>query len=64
MKSIATAIQEGPYIKVYESNGQLLFSKYGGELQGFTSSMVTIREGAYIAGYDARGNRIFWKHQP
>lgn len=57
---IATAAQRGDYVEVYDERGSRLTSIYagGGQLVGFTASVVTIRRGNYNEMYDERGSRI------
>jgi len=58
-RKIGYAIQDGPFIYVYDENGYSLFSlrTRGGPndgLKGYTSSTVTIQDGSFIYVYDAR----------
>jgi len=62
-RKIGYAIQDGPFIYVYDENGYSLFSlrTRGGPndgLKGYTSSTVTIRDGSFIHIYNARGECI------
>lgn len=58
--AIATATQKGSSVYVYNEKGSLLFSK-SGELQGYTSSTVSIRRGSTVYTYDEKGILKFQK---
>ena len=59
--AIATAIQRGPCVYIYDENGRQLGVISTGPapngLAGFTNSTVSIRRGGYIYIYDERGRQ-------
>ncbi len=59
-KQIASAVQKGSEVDVYDERGSRLFSK-NGELQGFTSTTVSIKRDSYVTTYDAKGSSKFSK---
>lgn len=52
--AIATAIQRGSRVYVYDDRKHELYSKRG-ELHGFTGSSVSVRDGNRIHVYDEKG---------
>lgn len=60
--AIATAVQRGSSVYVYDEKGRQLFSKSAGGpkggLQGYTASTVSIRQGSSIYVYDEQGRQI------
>ena len=57
---IASAVQKGSYVYLYDERGSQLCSIYcdnDGSLQGYTASTVSIRKGSYIYVYDERGSQ-------
>ena len=58
MKTIATAVQKGSSVYVYDDKGGTLFIR-SGELQGYTSTTVSIRQGSSVYVYDANGATKF-----
>ena len=57
---IASAVQRGSYVYVYnERGGQLCALPCGndGSLQGYTASTVSIKRGNYIYIYDEKGSQ-------
>ena len=64
--AIASAIERGSVILVYDHEGQMLFSKARGSglhdgLLGFTSSTVTVRTGLSITTYGEYGQILYTK---
>ena len=64
--AIASAIERGSLICVYDERGHTLFSKARGSgakdgLLGFTGSTVTVRFGSIIYTYDEKGMTIYAK---
>lgn len=57
-KTIATAVQKGSSVYVYNEKGVTLFSR-SGELVGFTSTSVSVKRGNTITCYDATGKTMF-----
>ena len=55
---IAIAKQEGSSVRVYDERGSFMFQK-SGELQGYTSTTVSIKEGSSIRVYDEKGSFKF-----
>ena len=53
--AIATAIQRGSRVFVYDERKHELFSK-NGELHGYTGSSVSIKERNHIYVYDEKGH--------
>jgi hypothetical protein len=56
---IASAVQKGSYVYLYDERGSQLCSIYcdnDGSLQGYTASTVSIRKGSYVYVYDERGS--------
>ena len=53
--AIATAIQRGSRVYVYDDRKHELYSK-SGELHGFTGSSVSVRDGNRIHVYDEKGH--------
>ena len=61
--AIMMAMEENNWVKVYNTNNSLLYSKpidksRGDALMGFTSNAVTIKESNWIKVYDEKGNTI------
>lgn len=61
--AIATAVQRGSSIYVYDEKGSLMFQRPSGSgpkdgLQGYTSSTVSIRTGSSIYVYDDKGSYL------
>lgn len=54
---IATAIQSGTFVAVYNEKNQQIMAK-SGELHGHSGSTVSIRNGTFINTYDERGRLI------
>ena len=54
---IATVVQKGIFIQVYNEKGQTLFSQ-NGELQGFTSNSVSVKRGNAVYVYNEKGQQI------
>lgn len=55
---IASAIQKGAYVYLYNEKGSQLRSIYcgnDGSLQGYTATTVSIRKGNYVFVYDEKG---------
>lgn len=57
-KNIATAVQKGTNVYVYNEKGIHLFNR-AGELVGFTSTTVTVKKGNSLICYDATGKTLF-----
>lgn len=60
---IASAVQRGGVVYVYDAKGLTLFTKPCGRqpgdgLRGFTSSTVSIKTGSAIYTFDERGLQI------
>lgn len=55
--AIGMAQQKGYTIYVYDENNNQLWTRSGGELQGYTSSIVTIKVGSTLYMYDEKGNQ-------
>ena len=55
---IATAIQEGSSVVVYDERFTTLFVLYG-ELVGYTLKAVTVKDGHSVSVYNDRGRQIF-----
>jgi hypothetical protein len=61
--TIATAVQRGRFVYVYDDRGRQRASLLAGNgpndgLVGYTGSNVSIRRGAFIYTYDAKGRQI------
>lgn len=56
---IGMAQQEGGFVRVYDENGNYLFSIGGELLVGYTSSTVSIKDGSFIRVYDSTGSYKF-----
>ena len=61
--AIGSAVQRGSLVYVYDKKGRRLTSLLAGkgpkdELQGYTSSTVSVRRGSLIYTYDERGRRL------
>ena len=54
---IATAIQRGNTVYVYNEKNSTLFTAFG-ELQGYTSSTVSIKKATTIYVYNEKGSII------
>jgi hypothetical protein len=64
--AIATAIERGSQVFVYDERGQMLFSKPKGSgphdgLLGFTGSTVTVRSGSVVFIYGLHGEIVYSK---
>jgi hypothetical protein len=64
--AIASAIEGGSQIFVYDERGLMLFTKPKGAgpddgLLGFTSSSVTVRSGSIATTYGPTGQMIYTK---
>lgn len=57
-KNIASAVQKGSNVYVYNEQGCSLFYKQG-TLIGFTATTVTIKRGDYIECYNNKGSKLF-----
>jgi len=62
--AIASAIERGSVILVYDHEGQMLFSKANGSgphdgLVGYTATTVTVRNGLSITTYAEDGQILF-----
>ena len=63
-QQIASAVERGSYIYVYNDKGNQICAISGGGsgpkdgLQGYTGSTVSVRRGSYIYVYNAKGNQI------
>lgn len=55
--AIATAVQRGNWVYVYDERGNSIMS-LDGELHGFTSNTVSIKRGNWIHVYDERRRPI------
>lgn len=60
--TIASAIQKGNFVYVYDERGRQLttIASGGGSgdgLQGYTATTVSIRKGSFIYVYDERGHQ-------
>lgn len=58
--AIASAVQNGSTVYVYDERGMTLYTK-SGNLQGFTSTTVNVRIGTTMYIYDERGRTKFTK---
>ncbi len=61
--TIASAVQRGSYVYLYDGSGRQLAainsdSLPGDGLQGYTGSTVSIRRGPYVYVYDENGRQI------
>lgn len=54
--AIGMAQQKGTNVYVYDENNRQLWTRWG-ELQGYTSSIVTIKNGNQLYMYDERGTQ-------
>ncbi|MBQ8459901.1 hypothetical protein IJ541_07350 [bacterium] len=54
--AIGMAQQKGTNVYVYDENNRQLWTRWG-ELQGYTSSTVTIKNGNQLYMYDERGTQ-------
>lgn len=54
--AIATAVQRGNWVYVYDENGHQLTS-LNGDLHGFTGSSVSVKRGNWIYVYDENGHQ-------
>lgn len=57
-KTIASAVQKGSNVYVYNEKGMTLFCRPG-ELLGFTSTTVTVKKGSSAICYDVSGKTLF-----
>lgn len=57
---IATAIQRGSTVYVYNEKGSVILTKMG-DLHGYTSSTVSVKKGTTIYTYDEKGSTISTK---
>lgn len=63
-QQIASAVERGSYIYVYNDKGNQICAISGGGsgpkdgLQGYTGSTVSVRRGSYIYIYNSKGNQI------
>lgn len=61
--AIASAVDRGSFIFVYNEQGQQIATIPSGDqpgdgLQGYTSTTVSVRRGAFVFIYDERGQQI------
>jgi hypothetical protein len=61
--AIATAVQQGTYVRVYNERGGMIFSIPSGNgpkdgLQGYTGTTVSVRVGGYVRVYNEKGRMI------
>lgn len=54
--AIAMAQQKGNYVYVYDEKNRQLFTQLG-ELQGYTSTIVTVKRNNYLYMYDEKGRQ-------
>jgi hypothetical protein len=59
--AIASAVERGGWVYVYDERGRTLTtfpgaSQPGEGLQGYTSTTVSVKRGGWINVYDERGN--------
>ena len=54
--AIATAVQRGSWVYVYDENRNQTTTLYG-DLHGFTGSTVSIRRGNWIYVFDEHGHQ-------
>ena len=64
--AIASAVERGSYVYVYDEKGKQLFSKPAGSgpddgLKGYTSGAVSIQIRGYLYTYDEHGRQKFSK---
>ena len=62
-KIIASAVERGSYIYVYNDKGSQIAAISGGSgpkdgLTGYTGSTVSVRRGSYVYVYNANGSQI------
>jgi hypothetical protein len=65
--TIATAVQKGQFIYVYDANGRELCHIYvgiTGTLQGYTSSTVSAQRDKFLYTYDEKGMQLSASHAP
>lgn len=55
---IASAVQDGSSVRVYDERGNHKFS-IPGQLVGFTGSTVSVKDGSSTRTYDEKGNHMF-----
>ena len=60
--AIATAVQRGSMVQVYDERGRAIFSR-SGDLHGYTGGTVSVRRGRSIYTYDERGRQISTRTQ-
>ena len=58
--AIATAVQRGAYVYLYDENNRAIASLPAGNgpcdgLKGYTPSRVNIQRGAFVYSYDGQG---------
>jgi hypothetical protein len=54
--AIATAVQRGTWVYVYDEHGHQLTSIHG-DLHGFTGSSVSVKRGSWVYVYDEHGHQ-------
>ena len=64
--AIASAVQRGHYVYVYNEKGRQLASLTAGSgpedgLKGYTGSSVSVRRGSYIYTFDEKGRQLMTK---
>ena len=64
--AIASAVQRGHYVYVYDEKGRQLASLTAGSgpedgLKGYTGSSVSVRRGSYIYTFDEKGRQLMTK---
>ncbi|OYY38320.1 MAG: hypothetical protein B7Y08_23135 [Rhodospirillales bacterium 24-66-33] len=55
--AIATAVQKGTMVYVYDAKGRQL-SVHNGVLHGYTGGSVSVKRGTMIYTYDEKGRQI------
>lgn len=55
--AIASAVQKGIMVYVYDINGRQLYAKIG-DLHGYTGASVSVRQGTMIYTYDEKGRQL------
>ena len=61
--AIATAVQRGHFVYVYDEKGHQLTAIPAGSqptdgLQGYTGTTVSVRRGAFVYVHDERGRQV------
>ena len=57
--TIGVAIKRGTTVFVYGNNGDILYTRTGDEVVGYTCGTFAIRQGQTVHVYDSKGKQLY-----